>query len=301
MKSIFTSLAALLVFGALTGAALASGGGGGGGGGGAGGGGGTKPVLPAPPIAPGTFDGIGPGPVYVHESFGSAQRTRYAQNGSIVDVLQKPEVNGIRAEFPNNKTESWLSATAGPSWKFTTVGPADPFEPVTPLQDSEFGVQDGLLFLVGTELGAPDTRPAALIPFAAPASTAVTVSGDTVAFFGSTAIGFSTSSATTRNFETSGQAWLELDARGYFPPGGDTNVGVWTFHAGSTTLSGTYDRDATGFNQMAVTVDPVTRVATATLDGQTIASAPYAGQVIKYAGVEGTMFANVDNFTIQAQ
>ena len=45
--------------------------------GGGGSGGGDKPpnvVLPAPAIPPGTFEGIGPGPVYIHESFGSRTR-----------------------------------------------------------------------------------------------------------------------------------------------------------------------------------------------------------------------------------
>src|SRR3954465_4605968 len=79
--------------------------------GGGGGGGGVKPpavVLPTPAIAPGTFDGIGSGPTYIPASFGFAQGTRYKQNGSIVSVATHSNINGIRAEFPNNKTESWI-------------------------------------------------------------------------------------------------------------------------------------------------------------------------------------------------
>src|SRR4051812_45233972 len=84
----------VMVFGALvatasfTSPALAQGGAGGGGGGtGGGGGGGTKTVtsLPTPAIAPGSFDGIGTGPVYIHDSIGHAQGTRYKQDGSIID------------------------------------------------------------------------------------------------------------------------------------------------------------------------------------------------------------------------
>src|SRR5690242_13589603 len=90
--------AAALLSGALSTPAHASGKGGGGGGG-------TTPVLPTPAIAPGTFEGIGPGPTYIHESFGFGRRTRYKQSGDIIDVVDKPEINGIRAEFPNNKTE----------------------------------------------------------------------------------------------------------------------------------------------------------------------------------------------------
>src|SRR4051795_10481024 len=104
-KNLLTALATIAAAGAFASPALASGGGGGGGGGGGtggggGGGGGTpKPVLPAPAIAPGTFDGIGPGPVYIHESFGSGQNTRYKADGSIVNVLGGETVNGIRAEY----------------------------------------------------------------------------------------------------------------------------------------------------------------------------------------------------------
>ena len=112
-KSGFTLLAALLAAGALTGPAFAKGGTGGGGGGG---GGTTQPVLATPAIPAGTFEGIGAGPVYVHDSFGFAQRTRYAQNGSIIDVVDKPEINSIRAEYPNNKAETWIGSTGtGPT------------------------------------------------------------------------------------------------------------------------------------------------------------------------------------------
>jgi hypothetical protein len=41
------------------------------------------------PIPAGTFDGIGPGPVYIHDSFGHAQRTRLSQKGSLVDEAQR--------------------------------------------------------------------------------------------------------------------------------------------------------------------------------------------------------------------
>src|SRR4051812_34320897 len=82
--------------------------------GGGGGGGGTKPTLPTPAIPAGTFDGIGAGPTYVHESFGFAQGTRYKQNGSITQVSVHTNVNGIRAENPNNKTETWIAPPEAP-------------------------------------------------------------------------------------------------------------------------------------------------------------------------------------------
>src|SRR4051794_25620224 len=176
------ALAALLATGAGTSSALARGGAGGGAGT-------TTPVLATPQIAPGTFDGIGPGPVYAHESFGFAQGTRYKQNGSIVSVVDKPDINGIRAEYPNNKTESWIGTTlsGSASWKFATVRPADSVEPHTPLQDSPFGTEDGILQIVGAEIGTPDTRPNALLPFAAPSASASTVSGDVTTILGRTA------------------------------------------------------------------------------------------------------------------
>jgi hypothetical protein len=240
-------------------------------------------------------------PVYLHDSFGHAQRTRLAHNGSVVDVVQKPEIDGIRAEFPNNQAETWLGVGAdGVRWQFSSIGPADSFEPLSPLQVSdEFGAQDGNLMIVGAEPFGPDPRPSALLPFPAPAGSAYTVSGDIVDFDGKTALGFSSSSVTTRNFETGGQAWVELNAMGRFSTGGDTGIVTWTFHAGDTTLSGIY-QTSNPFNRVAVSYDPVAHVAAATVNGQLVASVPYTARAISYAGVEGTLFANVDNFTVRA-
>src|SRR4051794_7259718 len=118
-----------------------SGGGGGTGGGGGGGGGGTTTALATPAIPAPAFDGIGSGPVYLHDSFGHAQGTRYDQGGKVIDVGRHPEVNGIRAEYGNNKTETWMgpAVTSGaPRWQFAVVGPTDPWEPYTPLQEASF-------------------------------------------------------------------------------------------------------------------------------------------------------------------
>jgi len=306
-KSFLTVAIAIAATSAAPAAALAKGGGGGGGGGtgGGGGGGGTPaPVLPAPAIAPGTFDGIGPGPVYVHESFGHAQTTRLAQNGAIVDVVDKPDINGIRAEYPNNETETWFDPTSSgaPSWKLAASSD-DPFEPSSPLQDTPEGELNGSLALVGAEPGAVDTRPDALLPFAAPTDGASTVSGDVVTFVGKTALGFSNSNATTENFETAGQAWLELDATGLSPLGGNTGVVRWTFHTdglNGTTLSGTVSVPASSIDRAAVSYDPVNHVAAATVNGAVVASVPYTASPIRYVGVEGSLAGNVDNFTVRA-
>jgi hypothetical protein len=315
-KSLFTALATLATVGAVASPVFASGGGGTGGGGAAGGGGtgggggGTpKPVLATPSIDPGTFDGIGSGPVYVHESFGFAQGTRYNQSGAIVDANRAETINGMRAEYPNNKTETWSTTTPDvPTWKLVSVGPADPLEPFTGLQqappDSSLGYQDGELMIVGDPPGGVSTRPSALLPFVAPATSASTVSGDVVPFNGKTAIGFSSSSATTKNFESNGQAWLEVDDTGDFATGGNTNVLRWTFHTGGlsgTTLSGTYRYpfDTANFTPVAVSYDPVNHVAAATIDGAEVASVPYNASSIKFVGVEGSYVANVDNFTVR--
>jgi len=288
---------------AMAGPALAqggTGGGGTGGGGGGGGGGGTTTTLPTPAIAPGTFDGIGPGPVYLHDSFGHAQTTRFKQDGSVIDVGRHPEVSAVRAEYGNNKTETWIgpNVTSGaPRFQLTVVGPGDPFEPYTALQDDpSVGYQDGLLMIVG-EPGAPDTRPDALIPFPAPTASASTLSAESVNFYGKTAIGFSTSSTANNNFATNGQVWLQLDTTG------DGVNNTWTFHTNGlsgTTLSGTYVVAPTSYDRIAVSYDPVNHVAMATIDGTVVASVPYTAQTIKYAGVEGSGNANVDNLSIWA-
>jgi hypothetical protein len=312
-KNLLTALATLAAAGAFASPALASGGGGGGGGGatvgGGGGGAKPKPVLPAPAIAPGTFDGIGPGPVYIHDSFGSGQNTRYRADGSIVGVLGGETVNGIRAEYPNNKTETWSTTPAdGPTWTLTGTGVSsspDPFEPYTPLQETSFGYGTADLMLVGDPVGSVSPRPSALLPFAAPTTSATTVSGDVIPFVHKTAIGFSTSSVTTKNFETAGQAWLEVDDSQEFGTGvaSDKYRLRWQFHTGGlngTTLSGDLAYPPTSYTRAAVSYDPVNHVAAATLDGNVVASVPYIASTIKYVGVEGNWQANVDNFTVRS-
>src|SRR3954453_14701766 len=81
--------------------------------------------------------------------------------------------------------------------------PSDPWEAFSPLQVNELGDQDGILAIVGAEPFGPDTRPNALLPFAAPTGSAATVSADVTS-----------SAATSRNFESGGQAWLEIDTTG---------------------------------------------------------------------------------------
>jgi hypothetical protein len=280
-----------------------------GGGGGGGGGGGSTPALPTPAIPAGTFDGIGSGPTYVRESFGFAQGTRYKQNGDVKEVFLHTNVNGIRAEYPNNKTETWIAppeTAGGQEWDFAVVGPADPYEAYTPLQDDKVNgyYSDGELFLNGANFldGSPDLRPNALLPFAAPTASAYTVSADSVAFFGKTAIGFTSSGAVNRNFETSGQAWLEVDFTGNFPAGGSTFVNTFVLHTdglNGPTVSGVFNGDPTSFNRLALSYDPTNRVVSASINGQTVATVPYVmTSAVKYVGVEGSWYANVDNFAV---
>src|SRR3954453_21606099 len=92
--------------------------------------------------------------------------------------------------------------------------PSDPWEAFSPLQVNEFGDQDGILAIVGAEPFGPDTRPNALLPFAAPTDSASTVSADVTTIDARPAIGFTSSAATSRNFESGGQAWLEIDTSG---------------------------------------------------------------------------------------
>jgi hypothetical protein len=318
-KNLFSALAAIAAVGALAGPALAQGGvaggggtGGGGGtatggggtatgGGGAGGGGGTTTALPAPPIAPATFAGIGPGPVYAHESFGFwYSGTRYRSDGKVVSVNGGDAIAGIRAEYPNNQAESWIgpNVTSGAlRWQWATVGPSDEFEPYTMLQDStQFGYNDGLMMVVG-EPGAPQTRPDALLPFPAPTTSPSTVSADSVGFLSRTAIGFSNSSATNSNFETNGLVWLELDSTNKNAPATRT----WTFHTNGlsgATITGTSVENSSGRTRVAVSYDPVNHIAEATIDGNLVASAPYTAPAIKYVGAEGNTNADVDNFSV---
>jgi hypothetical protein len=254
------------------------------------------------------FDGIGSGPTYIRESFGFSQGTRYKQNGDIKEVGIHTNINGFRAEYPNNKTETWIAppeTTGGQEWDFATVSPSDPYEAYTPLQDDGTYYNDGLLFLNGANFldGSGDQRPNALLPFAAPTNSAYTVSADSVAFFGKTAIGFTSSGALNNNFETSGQAWLEINTMANFSAGGGTFIDTWAFHTGGLngpSASGTFQMNFTAVDRMAVSYDPVNHVAAASVNGAVVASFPFTlTGAIKYVGVEGSWFANANNFVVQ--
>ena len=270
-----------------------------GGTGGGGGGAGTTTTLTPPAIAPGTFDGIGPGPTYIRESFGIGQGSRYKQNGSLKAVNVHTNINGIRAEFPNNSTETWIAppeVIGGQEWDFSVTGPADPYEAYTPLQEAPWGYSDGTLSINGANPpSGADLRPNALLPFAAPTNAAYRVSADAINFYAKTAIGFSNSGATNMNFEKNGQAWLEIDTTN---PANNTFV----FHTNGTSgasVSGTFNLDANSFNQMVVSYDPVNHIAAASLNGNVIAQIPFSAAPIKYVGVEGSWYATVDNFQVQ--
>jgi hypothetical protein len=262
-------------------------------------------VLATPPIAPGTFAGIGSGPVYVHESFGFwATQTRYRADGKVVAVSGGDPVAGIRAEYPNDQAESWIgpSVTSGTlRWQFASVGPSDDFEPYSALQDNpSFGYNDGTMMVVG-EPGAPQTRPDALLPFPAPTTSPSTVSADSVGFLSRTAIGFSNSSATNNNFETNGLVWLDLDSTNKNAPGTDGITGTWTFHTdglSGATASGTFTELSPTRTRAAVSYDPVNHIAEATIDGKVVASVAYTAPAIKYVGAEGNTNADIDNFSV---
>jgi hypothetical protein len=82
--------------------------------------------------------------------------------------------------------------------------------------------------------------------------------------------------------------------------GGDTGITRWTFHAGPTTSTGTYDVGPTSYNRMAVSHDTVNHVAAATVDGTVVATLPVTAQPIRYVGVEGSLHGHIDNFTVHA-
>ena len=77
-----------------------------------------------------------------------------------------------------------------------------------------------------------------------------------------------------------------------------TDLQAMQFNA--TTLDGTYVPGFTGYDRIAVSYDPVNHVAAATVDGIVVASVPYTAKPIGFAGVEGSLNANVNNFTVRA-
>jgi hypothetical protein len=325
-RKVLMTLAALGAAAAISSPALASGGGGGGtgggggggtaaggggtatAGGGGGGGGGTTTTLPAPPIPPATVSGLGPAPVYLHDSFGfNFTDTRYRADGRIVAINLADAVGGIRAEYPNNQAESWIgpAATSGAlRWNWAVVGPPDDFEQYVQLQDNTEGFYSDGVMMVDGEPGAPETHPDILLPFAAPAASPSTVSFDEADQRAKTDIGFTNSSATNNNFATNGLVWLEIDGLSKVQPGGDGATQHWTLHTNGlsgATMSGSYlaaGQFGPTRDRIAVSYDPVNHIAEAAINGKLVASIPYTAPAIRYVGAEGTTDADVDNFSV---
>ena len=291
--------AAALLAGALTSPASASGGKGGGGGGG----GGTKPVLPAPAIAPGTFEGIGPGPVYIHDPSAtpSAPATRRTARSSTPSTSPRST-----ASAPSSRTTGPRRGSArgprGRSWKFsvaTSVGPVRARPRRCRTRRARHPERSAR---ARRRRGRQPTPVRGCLPFAAPNDSAYTVSAETVPFIGKTAIGFSNSAAT--NAELRDRRPGVAGAR-HLRPLSDPGRQHRHRHAGPSTPARPASPAPTSPARRAGTRwrSATTRSTTSPPRASTTASSssvPYTAPPVRYVGVEGSLHAVVDNFTVRA-
>jgi hypothetical protein len=237
--------------------ALAAQGGGGGGAGGAGGagGGGVPPTPnPLPTAAPAAN-------VIFRESFGPGLGGAFSRpqggSASVRSVIAGTSIAGFWAEWPGNRSTAW-SATNG-AWIFAFAS-MNPFETLaTAIQPFPF---NGIAFSDWSNdiVDFPDL----IVPFRGAATTYMLSAELFPAFLpgSSVGIGLTGSGVLTGNLTTSGQIWVRLSQVDPF----DGVAGQYDVMSGSTVLA-SGPVELSGFNQVAITVDPVAQTVDVMLDG----------------------------------
>jgi hypothetical protein len=220
--------------------------------------------------------------------------TRLDANGNVVHVFLHSDLNGLRAEFPNNASAVWRVAGGHgvPTWGFSGTSP-DPFEQYgTPSEPTPN--DNGTMSLVVTpDDPQPPGKTDALLPFTPPAGP-FRASMDVVGGGTTTALGFTSNTTTLYdNFQTSGQAWLVLHGGG-----GQGQLGTWEVHTNG--LAGPSASGTTllnGYNPISISYDPLTQTVQGSVNGVPTPVLPYAATGISGVGFEGVW--TVNNFVVQ--
>lgn len=262
--------------------------GGSGGGGGQKGGGGT----PAPGGA------VLPGQTIIAESFGLNFPTGRPAGGkgTIKSSQIHTGLSGFWAEFPATSAYVWSTPDGKgvQTWSFSGSS-LNPKQPPTAWDPAD---QNGT-----ATAGSGTGSPAALLPFA-PVSIPYEVSLDLVqqprVSNDWLAVGFSSSNATSHNFETSGQAWLRIRASNPLVEPWSQTVELHT--NGLAGLSISANVILTGFDTLTVRVDPVAKTVTGLFNGTVLGTLPYAATP-NHVGFEATDplgVITVDHFLVKA-
>jgi hypothetical protein len=240
---------------------------------------GTNPLPTAPPAADVVIrESFGFGPDFIRPTGGK---------GTLKSVFGN--VDGFWVEWPGSGRMAWAAAQGG--WSFAGCS-TDVLELASPLQTVFNGC------VVSSWADQVVRFPSALVPFAGLAGR-YEVSADVIpaALVGSTvAVGLTSAAGTVANLRTSGQVSLALTpdpvldgmhARFELRLGGLPGT---VLAAGPVTLS--------GYNPIALQVDPVAGTVSATVNG--VAYGPFAAPGIapRYVAMEGQ--GVLDNFVVRA-
>ncbi len=234
------------------------------------------------------------GTVLFRESFGfgPAQQRPKSGKGKLTPVFVATGVSGFWAEFPADKSVTWMSVDAAgvPGWNFAASSP-NPYEPPTPMQAPLVGggvdVPNGLAYCFN-DLGAFRAMNL-LAPVSSPKTkfevTAELMPRPIVGH--STAMGLTNSNVLEDNFEGSATVWVRILAQ----VTGVQGSGLAEFRVrglAGPVVSQQVPVDFNGFNPVKIVVDPVGLTATATVNGIVLGTLPIPAGGTKYLGFEGS-------------
>ena len=286
LRKLSTAMAVCLSLSWATIPALASGPGGGGGGGGT-----TTPPpsnLPTTPPAPN---------ILIRESFGlSPNFLRPAGGKGLLKATNLfKSLGGFWVEYPGSNNTQWITPDG---WTMCPVGGyLDPYALPSPLEstDPTALTSQGVACSTVALFDAATPIPTALLPFKQPAAKyAVSMEGWAFAVAGTyVSIGLTASGATTNNFNTVGQVWLNLRNADLVPNGPLTYE--WRLNGRTGPLLATGTTVDQTYNRMEIHYDPIGQLVNASVNGVDLGSFPLK-ITPSFVGFEGV--GNMDNFVV---
>lgn len=260
------------------------------------GGGGTPAPTPTPAPQTNPLPQTPPAPdVIYRESFGPADLLRpTGSKGVLKETYAHTPIQNFWIEYPGSKNTAWMAPAEGQTWRLCGAS-VNPYEMFSPIQMSFGNYVNGCAISEWTD--APTQNPAALMPFNAPPTAyEVSLNGYPAPIEGKyLALGLTNSAATYSNLENSGNIVL------FLKPAPPIANGLLTYELRVGGLNGTLlasgETYSSGWNQMKLSYDPVTKIISANVNGTELGAFPLNLGAPRYAGFEGVAIA--DNFLIR--
>jgi hypothetical protein len=242
-----------------------------------------------------SIGGAQSGTIVFRESFGFGVNDARPKSGKgrMTPVFAGTGVGGFWAEFPADKSTSWMSVDVSgvPGWNFAATSP-NPYEAPSPLQANGNGTAwcfNDVGAFRAVNLLAPINSPRTRFAISAELMPRPILGH-------STALGLTNSNVLEDNFEGSATVWVRILAQ----ETGVQGSGRAEFRTRGLTgpsVSATVPVDFNGFNPVEIVVDPVGLTATAKVNGIVLGTLPVPAGTTKYAGVEGS--GGVDDLVVR--